>query len=196
MDHQTLLIGAASRPHPGETANGDGWAVHWHDGASRIALIDGLGHGPAAADAAWAATAALAAHPELPLDRALHACHGALAGTRGAALSLARVDVRAAELTFVGVGNVEAALWQAGQVQRLMVQRGIVGGSLPRVRVTTVALASDWLLLLHTDGVSARYEVDWPAAFGSRDPQGLASAVLARWARPTDDATVVVVRPA
>ena len=32
-------MAAASRPHPNETANGDAWAVDWHDGACRIALI-------------------------------------------------------------------------------------------------------------------------------------------------------------
>jgi hypothetical protein len=139
---------------------------------------------------------ALAGRPELPLDQALRACHAALRGTRGAALSLARVNPHMAELSFVGVGNVEARMWQAGHVRHLMAQRGIIGGNLPRILLTSIPLERDWLLLLHTDGVSNRLEVDWPTASGSRDPQGLAATILAQWAKPTDDATVLVVCPA
>jgi serine phosphatase RsbU (regulator of sigma subunit) len=189
-----VRIGAASRPYPGEEVNGDGWAVGWDGDACRIAVVDGLGHGPAAAVAARAALAALAARPALGPADAVRACHAALAGTRGAAVAVARIEPAGRRLTFAGVGNVEGRLWPvgpAGRAERPIAYRGIVGAALPTVRAFEFALGAGWLLVLHTDGVSARFELDQVPEGARGHPQALAEAVLARWGRSTDDATVV-----
>src|SRR4051812_27934099 len=108
-----LTIAVATRTYPGETVSGDAWTVEWSGPVWRLALVDGLGHGPLAAEAAQAALACLRARPDLDPMAALAACHGALRGTRGAALSIATVDTARQRLTFVGVGNVEARVWTA-----------------------------------------------------------------------------------
>lgn len=190
-----LAIAGVSRPYPGETANGDTWTAQWHGGVCRIAVIDGLGHGPAAAVAAERARDLLAAHPALAPEEALRACHQALHGTRGAVISIARIDLETRQVIYAGVGNVEAQLWQGGRTQRLVAQRGIVGVTLPTPRPVAYALERVWLLLLHTDGVSARFNVERLREATSPTPQPLAAAVLAGWGRDTDDATVVVARP-
>jgi len=187
-----LAIGAASRPYPGETANGDAWTVHRHGNAWRVAVVDGLGHGPDAAAAASAALDALARRPDLRPVAALLACHDALAGTRGAAVSVAWIEPGIA-LAFAGVGNVEAQLWHAGRTRRPLVQRGIVGSRMPPLEEAVFHLNdSDWLLLLHTDGVSARCDPQSLPAFEPRALQDLADGLLTCWARPSDDATAVV----
>ena len=71
-----LIFATATRPIAGETVNGDTWHVTWADGGCRLAVVDGLGHGPAAAEAAAVAVRALAAHPglgALPSLQLLHA---------------------------------------------------------------------------------------------------------------------------
>jgi hypothetical protein len=56
--------------------------------------------------------------------------------------------------------------------------------------------AAKWLLLIHTDGVRARFKVeDLPAELHT-NPQQLADAILGGWSRDIDDATIVVIRPA
>jgi hypothetical protein len=189
-------VAAATRPHPGEIVNGDAWTVQWHDGACRVAVIDGLGHGPQAAAAAQAAVRALAGAPHLGPEEALRVCHAALAGTRGAGVSVARIAAPGDRLTFAGVGNVEARLWQPDRLQRPLVLRGIVGAVLPSPRAFDFALHGDWVLLVHTDGVQMRSEPETLRAFARRDLQTLADEIIARWARPMDDATAVVVAPA
>jgi hypothetical protein len=195
MADQPLAVGGVSRPYPGETANGDAWTVEWHAGACRVAVIDGLGHGPMAAVAAQRAAALLKAHPELMPEEAMRACHAALHGTRGAVIALASIDREARQVSYAGIGNVEAQLWQSGRTQRLVAQRGIVGMTLPTPRSSVYALGQDWVLLLHTDGVSARFAVESVPAVTSPTPAALATAVLEGWGRDTDDATVVVARP-
>jgi serine phosphatase RsbU (regulator of sigma subunit) len=195
MAHDTVALVVATRPHPHETLSGDLWTVQWAaDGSCRIAVIDGLGHGPPAHAAAQAAVRALAAAPDLPPDRALAACQRPLVGTRGAAIGIARIEVAAGRLTFAGVGNVEGRLWQPGDERRLLAQRGIVGGAMPTIRPIDHPLAADWMLMLHSDGISDRFASDTLPGWGG-PAQALADAILQRHGRATDDATVVLAMP-
>lgn len=192
MADPTLAIGTAARPYPGEQVSGDGWSIDWHKGTCRIALIDGLGHGVEAAAATLAATTALASRPELSPADALRLCHQALQGTRGAVISVARIDPSGARLTYAGVGNVEARLWQPPEQQRPIAYRGIVGVALPTLRSFELELRPDWMLMLHTDGVTSRFDLQELAPLIGGDPDVLASEVLRRWGRQTDDATVLI----
>jgi serine phosphatase RsbU (regulator of sigma subunit) len=190
-----ITIGAATRPYPGEVVSGDMWIVHRGARTYRIALIDGLGHGPEAAAAAQAACDALATHPDAPAVEALALCHRALVGTRGAAISIAVIDPSSAELTYAGVGNVEGRVRQGDREQRLTIYRGIVGKAMPTVRPFTVALETDWLLLMHTDGISSRFVLPRTLPLGDGAPQTLAERLLQDAGKAIDDATMVVASP-
>ncbi|MBI3971712.1 MAG: SpoIIE family protein phosphatase [Chloroflexi bacterium] len=206
--HERLRVAAATRPYPGESTNGDAWSVAWHGDVCRIGVVDGLGHGPAAAAAAAAAVGALEAVPGMDVVEAIRVCHEALRGTRGAAISIAQIDTAARRLTYAGVGNVEARLWQEGRQQRPISFRGIAGVALPTFRPVAFDLSPAWLLVLHTDGISVRFDLKalatlapWlpsglssatPHAAPAPDPRAIAGEILERWARPADDATVVV----
>jgi serine phosphatase RsbU (regulator of sigma subunit) len=191
-----VLVAVAGRPHPAEVVSGDAAAVHWWDGGCRIAVIDGLGHGVEAALAARRAIAALDAGPDLAPADALRACHTALLGSRGAAISIARVDMDQRELVYAGIGNVEAHLWQRERREHPIAYRGIVGSVMRTVRPFKLPLGDDWTLILHSDGVSARIEAEVLGVGPPWEPESLAQAILARYARATDDAIVVVARPA
>jgi serine phosphatase RsbU (regulator of sigma subunit) len=191
----TLAISAASRPYPGEVENGDAWQVDWHANSCRIAVVDGLGHGSQAAAAARAACHALAERPELSPPQGLRLCHDALASTRGAAISIASIELDTSRLVYSGVGNVDAHLWQGGRQERLVGYRGIVGRTLPTLRDFSFSLQPEWVLLIHTDGVSGRFRVETLFAELLTNPQQLAQHILEGWGRKTDDATVVVIRP-
>jgi hypothetical protein len=191
----------------GEGTDADADAGDEHGGSERsgagvrIAVVDGLGHGAPAAAAARAALETLAARPALDPAAGLHACHAALRSTRGAAATIVRIDPAAATLTYAGVGNVEGRLWCPSRTDRLLVQRGIVGATFPRtVRPVTLPLDAGWLLVLHSDGISARFDLDQLPETAQRDPDALAERLLREWSRATDDATVVdaleIVTPA
>lgn len=187
-----IAVGTASRPYPGEDVSGDLCDLRRGEQTCRIAVIDGLGHGPEAATAALAARDALAAHPDASAVEALGLCHRVLAGTRGAAISIAVIDSRSAQLTYAGVGNVEGRVWQEGQEQRLTIYRGIVGKAMPTVRPFTVGLAEDWLLLMHTDGISSRFALPRISPLNGGMPEALAERMLQEWGREHDDAMMVV----
>jgi serine phosphatase RsbU (regulator of sigma subunit) len=194
MAQDPLIVVAATRPLPGEASNGDAWQVDWQEGRCRVAIVDGLGHGPAAADAANFALRALAERPELGPEASLRLCHAALAGSRGAAMSIALIDPVARELTYCGVGNAEACLVNDGHSQRLIAYRGIIGARLPNFRAFSHPLTPDWMLVMYTDGIRSRFPLDLVPEPQHRKLQAVADAILDGWARPTDDATVVVAR--
>jgi hypothetical protein len=194
MASETVTVVGASQPHPHETQNGDAWVVHWCGRACRIAVLDGLGHGPDAAAASQAAVQRLGQAPDAKPTEALQLCHRTLAGTRGAALSVVWIDTESNRLSYAGVGNVEGRIMQRASVERLTVYRGIVGAAMPRTREFHVDLSGEWLVLLHTDDVSARMSIDMPNHVPF-DPLVLAQGILQHWKRETDDATVVIACP-
>jgi serine phosphatase RsbU (regulator of sigma subunit) len=195
VSERPLIIRAEGRPYPGETVSGDGWAVDWDDQACRVAVIDGLGHGPEAARAKDAAIAVLSANPTLRPDEALRRCHLALRGTRGAAISIARIEPLVQRLVYAGVGNVEARLWRDGEQVRPVALRGIVGAALPTIRTFEYSLSDEWTLLLHTDGISARFAGPDVLAAVQNEPLEVVPLLLRDWSRPLDDATALVIRP-
>ncbi len=88
-----VRAGGVNVPYGGAEYSGDAWA--WVGAQDRVTLMlaDGLGHGPDAADASTAAVRALHDAAGLPPAEALRRLHGALSGTRGAAVAVAQVDL-------------------------------------------------------------------------------------------------------
>lgn len=183
----------AGRPHPHETLSGDAWSVCERGAVWRFAVVDGLGHGPAAAQASSVILQVLDASPPEDIDPTLQACHDAARSTRGAALSIAVIDLDQHTLTFGGLGNVEGRLLTSGRQHRLVPARGIVGAALRKSRPVTFDLSEGWLLLLHSDGVSARLPLEWGGEHLSTERlQACADSLVEQWGRASDDATVLL----
>jgi negative regulator of sigma-B (phosphoserine phosphatase) len=181
-----LEVGVAARGLHGDPVNGDGCFVQTAGDAVVVAVMDGLGHGPAAADAVRAARQVLGAHVGSPVGELVLLCHAALARTRGVVMSLARVRPR--ELCWVGVGNVEALVRRpAGQRERILAVGGIVGQGRLKVRERTVPLGPGDLLVMATDGIRSSFVEDLVPG----GPQEVADRVLERHSRE-DDALVLV----
>jgi hypothetical protein len=187
----------AGTPFPGEDTSGDlGACIPVGDGALLV-TIDGLGHGPEAAKAAAIARDTVAAHASEPLPSVLRLCHVALARTRGAAISLARVQCGAGMLQWVGVGNVESHLLRRrdGPLGRVVASAVLFGGALgyrlPPVRASTVELRPDDLVVMATDGIDGRFTEE--VATG-QPVDRIAGGILDAHRRARDDALVAVAR--
>ena len=158
----------------------------------RVSVIDGLGHGPDAETAGRAAADALRAAPELGPVEALLTCDRALRGTRGAGASVLCLDSINAIARFAGVGNVEGRILTATDERRFSPDRGVLGRGIRSPHLIELPLGTAWTVLMHSDGISSRFV--WAETASEDDLDSLASLVLTKWGRPTDDATVVIVR--
>src|ERR1041385_867995 len=103
-----LESGWATRAMPGETESGDRHVVVMQGDAALVAVIDGIGHGNPAAQAAQAAQRFLENAPRGPLPVVLEQAHAALRTTCGAVMSAVSIERMTGAMSWLGVGNVEA----------------------------------------------------------------------------------------
>lgn len=185
----------AAVPAPGESVIGDRAVVTFADGHAIVAAVDGLGHGAQAAAAAQAATSVLGQSTGRDLAAAVLDCHHVLRDTRGAAVSLASIDVREHEMTWLGVGNVEARLLHgavpAAPTESLLLRAGIVGHALPTLSTQTVRIARGDVLIFATDGIRRDFADSLVLSGSCRE---IAERILQRCVLGSDDALVLVVR--
>ncbi|MEU9097339.1 SpoIIE family protein phosphatase [Streptomyces sp. NPDC048361] len=158
------------------------------------AVIDGLGHGSEAAEAAQSALRSFRTAAAHPLPDVLNAMHRALRHTRGAAVGLLRLE--GAQARYCGIGNVRAvALSHEGVHHRLTGQPGVVGWRMPTPKTHSIALPAGATALLHSDGIDARWTQD-PSLFVLRlPPELLTASVMHHHRNARDDAAVLAVRP-
>jgi hypothetical protein len=189
-------VGAVCAPYPGERVAGDGWGVEsLDDDVCTLMVVDGLGHGAAAADAARAALDVLGDAPQLPPGSILERAHAALRSTRGAAAAVGRLQRSSRLFTYAAAGNIAGAIWGGGAPSRSLVsQHGIVGHTMPRVREETYVMPPGASILLCSDGIKSRWELD--AELASSKALTIATVLWRDHARGRDDATALVVRAA
>jgi negative regulator of sigma-B (phosphoserine phosphatase) len=191
-----LERGVAGLAHEGEGRSGDLAVFAPSARGGVLAVIDGLGHGDAAADASEAAAAVIEAHADEDPQRLLDRCHTELRHMRGAVMTLAWFDLGERTMSWTGVGNVEARLMRAAggphaRHDSPVVLGGVVGFNLPQVRLGTVALEPGDAVVMATDGVAADYSISLEPGITAQE---LADRVLERHGKGTDDALAAAVR--
>lgn len=187
-----LSVGVVHQPAVGEEAIGDAYCVLEREDFVLVAAIDGLGHGIEAQEAAHRAIATIEAHPELTPKQLLERLHDALRGTRGAVAAIARLEHASKSLIFAGLGNIEARLVSATKTYRPMSVNGIVGHHTRSLRQDAFPYEPGDLLILHSDGISDRFELT--ARARERDPQMLANQIAHAHGRAHDDQLLLILR--
>jgi negative regulator of sigma-B (phosphoserine phosphatase) len=161
-----------------------------------IAVIDGIGHGEEAAEAAGIAAELLRNSVDEPVISLVEACHEKLKGTRGAVLSLAFISPEQKMMTWLGVGNVQGVLLRAdankGNMQEpLLLRAGVVGSKLPSLQASVLPVSQGDTVVFATDGI----QNDFSTGLSAREnPQRAADRILNKYRSRTDDALVLVAR--
>ena len=210
-----IRVGGILAARPGERESGDAWGVLWRAGTITVVIMDGLGHGPEAAEAAANGLHELAvpAGADDPLAL-LGRLDRRLAGGRGAVAAVARVSPD--EFTFSGIGNIGARLgsngasasqagrpdW-AGRAARSAGAHGLVSsmGTLGLgQRLRPQAFVAPWrehsLFTAHTDGVRSSWDLSRYPGLTGHDPAVMAALIWRDAATRGDDAAVVVTAAA
>jgi anti-sigma regulatory factor (Ser/Thr protein kinase) len=189
-------FGAVCLPFPGETVSGDGWEIDASRGKCTCVVVDGLGHGPSAAQAAEAALAITREqHGKTPAE-IVERAHGALRSTRGAAIAVAEIDPENKIVRFCGVGNIAARIANTGKPRHMVSYNGIVGQEARKIIEFTYPWGVDALLVMHSDGLTARWDFASYSALLRRHPALIAGVLYRDYGRGRDDATVLVARQA
>jgi anti-sigma regulatory factor (Ser/Thr protein kinase) len=186
--------GAVSVPAKGETQCGDAWAIVQRDGRAGVLVVDGLGHGPDAEVAAQACVAAFGAAPFDAPSAILARAHIALQTTRGATAAVAQLDADGRDVTFCGSGNIAARLTSGLGDRSFLCQHGTLGVQVMPPQDVNVPWPDHALLVMHSDGLAARWDLRRTPGLLQCDPALIAAWLIRDHIGGRDDATVIVVR--
>lgn len=186
-------FGAVCVAYPGEEITGDGWSVEELAGRTCVLVVDGLGHGPHAAESARAAIHKFEAHSTKEPVPVLEAVHAALHGMRGAAGAALVIDWAMGSVRFAGVGNISGTLVSSERSRGFSSHNGILGQGHPRFQEFEYAWPAGGLMVLHSDGISTRWSLDGSPGLAAKDPTVIAGVLYRDFAR-RDDMTALVLR--
>lgn len=239
-----MNISLITRPLPGELENGDAFLVAILDHDKRlkravtsvssidagarcqefvdasneekvlIAVVDGVGHGSAAAEATSRIVDCIKKNHAIDLVSLVRTCHESAALSRGAALSLLLMDIGKSSFEYIGVGNIELmiattakkhrrrvsspSIWPMNpdvQISSFVSNNGIVGHNLPGKLLTfTYEYNSSDIIAMHSDGIPRRFDLRQLPNLMALSPFSIAESMVFDFARNEDDATSVVAK--
>ena len=183
-----------SRPIRVRLVCGDNWS--WSDTVHgrTIMLVDGSGHGVEAARAAETAVRTFSDNADAACEVIVERIHRALAPTRGGAVAVARIDTAAR--WFASSGSATSArCWSTrGKSRHMVSHNGTAGHVAPRIREFTYDFTGDPLVILHSDGLTSRWDFAAYPGLAAQHPSLVAGVLLRDHRRGRDDASVVAMR--
>ena len=190
----SLDFGAACLPYPGEHRCGDGWAVSNLDGVFTILVVDGLGHGDHAADAADQAIEVFKESAVLPPHLHLQKLHGALRSTRGAAVAVLQADLKSEKISYSGIGNICGGAVVGGASKSFVSLNGTIGHQAQRFQEFSYEWPKQSFVILHSDGLQSKWKLDGYPGLAMRHPSLIAGILYRDFRRERDDVTVLIIR--
>ncbi|WP_222871579.1 ATP-binding SpoIIE family protein phosphatase [Nonomuraea sp. PA05] len=188
-----LRASGLTRPIGEETVCGDGFAIAELGSSTIVLVCDGLGHGHIAAQAAQRAVELFFDVRDQEPVTIVQRLHAGMNHTRGGAVAVARVEPD--QVLFAGLGNVSGWVAHAEGRQGMVSVPGIAGHQGGRLRQYTYDLPRYAAVVLHTDGLTDRWDPTLLPGLFSRTPAVIAAGLMREAGSRRDDACVVTVRP-
>ncbi|MEO8064590.1 MAG: SpoIIE family protein phosphatase [Pseudomonadota bacterium] len=187
-----LRYGVINLPLPGEIECGDAWALVEEPDGIALFVVDGLGHGSPAAEAAQAGVGAFMVQPLAQPQEVLLRATAAMSKTRGGAGACARI-ARDGAVSYAGIGNISGTLVTPTSSQGLASHNGTLGMPLRRIHQLEYRRPPGSWVIMHTDGLTTRWSLkDRPDLF-AHHPAIVAALLYRDQSRNRDDATIVVL---
>jgi anti-sigma regulatory factor (Ser/Thr protein kinase) len=186
------------RPIAGEAECGDVFGAA-ETGAGVIGVLcDGLGHGPLAASAAAQGVSAVLEGPPAQPAALVERAHRTMSHTRGGAIGVVQLAGDGPEgkvIRFAGLGNIAAAVLAEGSRKGMTSVPGIAGHQARAIRQFEYTAPPGAAIILHSDGISSRWDPGELPGLNARDPLVVGAMMLAEAGTRRDDAGVLVLKP-
>jgi anti-sigma regulatory factor (Ser/Thr protein kinase) len=189
-----VRTGAVCIAKPGEVECGDGWAVVTLADRHLCAVADGLGHGPLAGRASAEALKCFREQSNRSPKEIVERVHEAIRVTRGAAFAVAQVNPEEKLVKFAGVGNISAIIVDDSVNRHMVSQNGTAGSEVRRITEFNYPWSETALLIMHSDGLSTRWDLSTYPGLLARDPSLIAGVLYRDFTRGRDDITVLAVK--
>lgn len=180
-------------PKPGELVSGDKWCIIDSGSTINCLVVDGLGHGVEADEAARLAVRRFKENVPKPPSAVLSSIHTSLRGSRGAVGAIAQIDKANRKLHFCGLGNISALLTDENIRKHLTSFNGTLGYEARRFHEFSHPWRDDSVLLMHSDGLSSKTFEDVYTI--QKQPAPIIAAWLySKYSKGSDDSTILVCK--
>ncbi|HVI10653.1 MAG TPA: SpoIIE family protein phosphatase, partial [Candidatus Binatia bacterium] len=190
----SFSLGLVSLAMRGESVCGDGWGIRSMPDHCFFMVVDGLGHGIFASEAAREAERVLSETHAASGANILRDCHDALKKTRGAAAAVAGISQEKGTLTFAGIGNISATLIDGQSRRGIASHNGTLGHQVHKIQEFTVPWHPDSILIMHSDGLGSKWDLNQYPGLAGKHPSIVAAMLYRDFHRERDDVTVMVVK--
>ena len=188
-------IGAVHVSKPGEDVSGDGWAYHLRDDRLSILLIDGLGHGYPAHEAARAGLDVFRSRHEHGPASVIEDIHLALRATRGAAAAMLAVNLERGTATYAGLGNIVGTIIpESGERRNMISHNGTAGHIAGRIQEFNYVIPRASVIVMASDGLGTHWNLDAYPGLRRHSATAIAAILYRDFSRRRDDVTVVVAK--
>ncbi|MGW0803364.1 SpoIIE family protein phosphatase [Nonomuraea sp. NPDC002799] len=187
-------VSGLTRPIGEESVCGDAFACLDSPGTSVAMVCDGLGHGELAALASRKAVRAFTERSDLPPGALVEHIHRALAGTRGGAVAVARLDRGSRVVRYAGLGNVAGWIVHPEGRQGMISVPGIAGHQGRTVREYEYVAPPYSMIVMHSDGLTDRWDISAFPGLTARSPAVVAATLLRDAGTRRDDAGILTVK--
>ena len=180
---------------PGEKVCGDGYHIKYLPGGLQVFVGDGLGHGPNAFEAVQSAISVFKGSMEKDPVAIIREIHDRVKKTRGLVATIASVDYVSGTWTICGVGNISTRIYMGLENKTYTPYNGIIGHNIPRtLNPTIVPYSMHQILIMHSDGLRTRWNLNDLVSIIKQDPGLIAAALYKDNVRGNDDATILVAK--
>ena len=190
----SLDFGGASRPYPGYQLNGDKFIIkRWQENVL-VGIIDGLGHGPLAHKASIEAFKYINKYFNQPIHQIFRGVNNACKDTRGIVMALVLFDLMHKKISFMGIGNIKARIFNSNIQQSFISRRGIIGRKYQKLKLIENNWDPGFVMILYSDGIISRWNWTDYSYIANKSAKIIAYQMLEDLARDNDDATIVVIK--
>lgn len=189
MDYYSKLVPLLK----GENESGDLTIIKETEDKCFLGLIDGLGHGKLANEAASLAYNYLNENFNPNLDKLIQELHFELKSSRGAVLALCCIDKRSGEMLFSGIGNISVRILNTDN-KSIISRDGIVGYNIPTPVLQKIQLYRNDVLVIYSDGIKENIDLLDFQSLLSGSASEIGEQLYEKYAKHNDDASIITLK--
>lgn len=181
------------RPLNGDVFCGDTGLIREFDSKAFIGVVDVLGHGREADEVAGICENFLEKNYKRNLVEIITGLHDHIKGSRGAVAGFCLLDTKTGGLECVKVGNI--VIKKFGSHNKSIISRdGIIGYIMETPKNFKMDLFEGDVLLLHTDGITSRFDLDDYPELPNDNARTIATKIMERFGKKNDDALCIALK--
>jgi anti-sigma regulatory factor (Ser/Thr protein kinase) len=188
-------IAIIAKPKDGEKLCGDSHYIERFPNQDLAFLIvDGLGHGEEAHIASSHAVELYKKTAKKTPALALQHLHEGLKKTRGGVGMALYYHAAEKRLSYCGIGNISGKVSGFNTNKSLVSFNGILGMTASRMHDNDITIEAPKLLIIHSDGINTRWDLNIYPQVSKHDPAILAACLYRDFNRNNDDLTIIVCK--